>query len=42
LATLKAHRHLKGPYFFCDASGARLTHSMVKDIVPATRNTASP
>ena len=35
-ATLKAHRHLKGPYVFCNASGARLTHSMVKDVVPST------
>ena len=34
LATLKAYRHLKGAYVFCDASGARLTHSMVKDVVP--------
>jgi site-specific recombinase XerD len=36
LATLKAFRHLKGPYVFCDASGARLRHSMVKDVVPDT------
>ena len=28
------YRHLKGAYVFCDASGARLTHSMVKDVVP--------
>ena len=34
VATLKVYRHLKGPYVFCDASGARLTHSMVKDVVP--------
>jgi integrase len=36
LSALKAHRHLKGHYVFCDASGARLTHSMVRDVVPAT------
>jgi integrase len=36
IATLKAHRHLKGPYVFCEASGARLTHSRVKDVVPWT------
>ncbi len=36
LATLKAHRHLRGPYVFCDEKGARLTHSIVKDVVPAT------
>ncbi len=34
VATLKAYRHLKGPYVFCDPSGARLTHSMLKDVVP--------
>ena len=34
LATLKAHRHLKGPYVFCDEAGGRLTHSIVKDVVP--------
>ena len=36
LATLKAHRHLRGPYVFCETSGERLTHSMVKDVVPDT------
>jgi integrase len=36
LATLLAHRHLRGPYVFCDETGARLTHSIVKDVVPAT------
>jgi Phage integrase family len=36
LATLKAHRHLRGPYVFCLPPGARLTHSMVKDVVPDT------
>jgi integrase len=36
LATLKAHRHLRGAYVFCDEKGARLTHSIVKDVVPAT------
>ena len=35
VATLKAHRHLKGPYVFCDEAGARLTHSIVKDVVPS-------
>jgi integrase len=34
IATLKAHRHLKGPYVFCERDGARLTHSRVKDVVP--------
>jgi len=34
LATLAAHRHLRGPYVFCRAGGARLTHSEVKNIVP--------
>jgi integrase len=36
LAALKAHRHLRGPYVFCDATGARLSHSIVKDVVPST------
>jgi len=35
IAALKVHRHLKGPFVFCDASGTRLTHSMVKDVVPS-------
>jgi integrase len=35
VAALKAHRHLRGPYVFCDDAGGRLTHSMVKDVVPA-------
>ncbi len=34
LATLKAHRHLKGAYVFCDERGGRLSHSIVKDVVP--------
>lgn len=34
VAVLKAHRHLRGPYVFCDEAGARLTHSIVKDVVP--------
>jgi integrase len=34
LAALKSHRHLQGPYVFCAPSGERLTHSMVKDVVP--------
>ncbi len=36
LAALKAHRHLRGPYGFCDETGKRLSHSMVKDVVPST------
>jgi integrase len=36
LATLKAHRHLQGPYVFCEPDGRRLTHSRVKDVVPST------
>lgn len=36
LAALKAHKHLRGPYVFCTEDGGRLTHSMVKDVVPAT------
>jgi len=27
---------LRGPYVFCDEAGQRLTHSMVKDVVPDT------
>jgi integrase len=34
ISTLKAHRHLKGPYVFCDEAGKRLTHSIIKDVVP--------
>jgi site-specific recombinase XerD len=34
LATLTAHRHLRGPYVFCRADGARLSHSEVKYVVP--------
>jgi len=33
-AVLKAHRHLRGPYVFCDEKGGRLTHSIVRDVVP--------
>jgi integrase len=36
VATLKAHRHLKGPYVFCFPDGRRLTHNRVKDLVPST------
>lgn len=36
LATLKAHRHLRGPYVFCHEAGKRLSHSIVKDVVPST------
>ncbi|MFL5274388.1 MAG: tyrosine-type recombinase/integrase, partial [Anaeromyxobacteraceae bacterium] len=35
VAALKAHRHLKGPYVFCETDGRRLTHSRTKDVVPA-------
>jgi len=35
LAALKAHRHLRGPYVFCDERGNHLTHSMLKDVVPS-------
>jgi integrase len=34
VAVLKAHRHLQGPYVFCEADGTRLTHTRVKDVVP--------
>ena len=30
IMALKAHRHLRGLYVFCDQAGARLTHSKVK------------
>lgn len=36
LAALKAHRHLKSAYVFCEPNGRRLTHSRVKDVVPST------
>jgi len=36
LVALKAHRHLKGAYVFCEPEGRRLTHSRVKDVVPST------
>ncbi len=36
LAALKAHKHLRGPYVFCSEDGGRLTHSMVKKVVPTT------
>jgi integrase len=36
LATLKAHRHLRGPYVFCSEEGRRLSHSRVKRVAPAT------
>ena len=36
VSTLKAHRHMKGPYVFCEPDGTRLTHSRVKDVVPFT------
>ena len=42
IAALKAHRHLKGPYVFCEADGRRLTHSRVKDVVPSTCRKARP
>jgi integrase len=28
IATLKEHRHLKGPYVFCEPDGSRLTHAL--------------
>ncbi len=31
---MKAHRHLRGAYVFCLEDGSRLTHSIVKDVVP--------
>jgi site-specific recombinase XerD len=31
---LKRHKHLKGPYVFCDASGDPLTHNMLTPVVP--------
>ena len=34
MAALKAHRHLKGPYVFCDPSGKPFNHSKVKRVVP--------
>ena len=34
LAALTAHCHLRGPHVFCTEDGGRLTHSMVKDVVP--------
>jgi site-specific recombinase XerD len=34
VAMLLSVRHLKGPYVFCDPKRGRLTHSMVKDVVP--------
>src|SRR5262249_30543829 len=37
LAALKRHRHLKSYYVFCGPDGSRLTHSIVKSIVPRTR-----
>lgn len=39
IATLKGHRAatlLKSAYVFCDGVGDRLTHSMLKDVVPKT------
>lgn len=34
VAVLKAHRHLRGPYVFCDEKGTRLSHRMVSNLVP--------
>ncbi len=34
IAALKAHRHLRGPYVFCNEKGERLTHSKVKRVIP--------
>jgi site-specific recombinase XerD len=35
-ATLQAHRHLRGPYVFCEEDGGRLNHNRVKAVVPRT------
>jgi integrase len=35
VAVLQAHRHLRGPHVFCKEDGRQLTHSLVRDIVPA-------
>lgn len=34
VATLQAHRHLRGPYVFCEEDGRRLNHNRVKEVVP--------
>jgi len=36
VATLQAHRHLRGPYVFCETTGKRLNHNRVKAVVPRT------
>lgn len=36
VATLQAHRHLRGPYVFCEENGKRLNHNRVKAVVPRT------
>lgn len=36
VATLQAHRHLRGPYVFCEVDGRRLNHNRVKAVVPRT------
>ncbi|HZY04037.1 MAG TPA: tyrosine-type recombinase/integrase [Anaeromyxobacteraceae bacterium] len=36
VATLQAHRHLRGPYVFCEPDGRRLNHNRVKQVVPRT------
>jgi len=36
LTALKRHRHLRSYYVFCGSDGSRLTHSIVKSIVPRT------
>ena len=33
-ATLKAHRHLRGPLVFCNADGSMLTRDQIKRVVP--------
>ena len=34
VSALASHRHLKGPYVFCGSKGERLTHLVLKDVVP--------
>jgi integrase len=33
-AVLQGHRHLKGPYVFCQADGAPITHNMTRTVIP--------
>jgi integrase len=36
VAMLKAHRHLMGPYVFCNEDGKRFTHNALQRLVPQT------